>query len=206
MMHLLGAALIGYLLGSIPSGVVVARLWGGYDVLGTGSGHTGGTNVARSTGSMWAGLFAGLLDVLWSVLAVLIARRLFDSPWAPALAGSGAVIGHNWSVYIGWHGGVGLSSLLGLLLAWSPFNGLWLAALFVAVWLGLRRLLKHDARGTLVALPVLPLAALIGLGPSPMVAGLAIGAAAAIARTWLDWHRQYEPGEGLLAQVGIEDA
>ena len=204
MIEVVAAALTGYLLGAIPSGVIVARLWGGHRLLQRGSGHTGGTNVARVTGSIWAGLVAGIFDVIWAALAVLVADRLFVGPWAPAIAGAAAVIGHNWSIYIRGRGGVGLSSILGLLLAWSPVNGLLLAALFVLVWLGLRRVTRHDARATLLALPVLPLAALISLGPSPMVGGLTLGVAAGMVRSFLDWRREYAQGEGFLSQVGVE--
>lgn len=119
------AGLVGYLLGSIPFGLVVGKVRG-VDVRQVGSGRTGGTNVFRAAG-LGAALVTVLGDSLKGLLAVFIARYLVaQSPeaglLAGVLAGLGAVAGHNWSVYIGFHGGAGTSPNLGALLALSPFT------------------------------------------------------------------------------------
>ncbi len=116
-------AVIGYLLGSIPSGQIVGALAGGVDLSRYGSGKTGATNALRTLG--WgaaAAVFAG--DLAKGIVAVLIARALVSNPAhqhiAEVLAGFAAVIGHNWSIYIKLKGGRGVvvSYAVFLLICW----------------------------------------------------------------------------------------
>lgn len=102
---------IGYLLGSIPSGQIVGALAGGVDLSRHGSGKTGATNALRTLG--WGAALAVLLgDLAKGIVAVLLARWLVtsptDQPIAEVLAGFAAVVGHNWSIYIGFKGGRGV--------------------------------------------------------------------------------------------------
>lgn len=116
------AGLIGYTLGAVPTGVLVCRLQG-VDPRFHGSGRTGGTNVWRATGSLPSALATVTGDVVKGMIPVLVARALFPGvPLAQALAGIGAVAGHNWSVYIGFEGGAGTMTNFGALLALSPFT------------------------------------------------------------------------------------
>jgi glycerol-3-phosphate acyltransferase PlsY len=201
------AALLGYALGAVPTGVLATRLFHAPDVRRVGSGHTGGTNVARATGKAWLGALTGVVDAALAAGAVALARALWPaSPWPAAAAGAAAVWGHNWSVYIGLRGGVGLSSIAGMLLALAPLPTL--GALFAAilVWAGARRLLGHDARSTAATMAVAPLLlALFGQPPAGMAAGT-LAALAVIGKALQDWRRTYRPGEDFARQfLGREE-
>ena len=117
------AALIGYLLGSIPVGILVCRLYG-KDPRVVGSGRTGATNVHRTVG-LPGGLATVVGDVLKATLAVYLAGKIVPDPDAITLAQSvaavAAILGHNHSVYIGFRGGAGATPNLGAFLAiFSP--------------------------------------------------------------------------------------
>jgi len=133
--QLIVAAVVGYLLGSIPGGYVMGRLTRGIDVRDFGSGKTGATNALRTL-SLWAVLSVLVIDLGKSAAAVSIARVLFDDAWAQALAGMGAVAGHVWPVWLGFRGGRGVSAAYGSLLAMNPLASLVLlpiALLIIAV-------------------------------------------------------------------------
>ncbi|HYN63412.1 MAG TPA: glycerol-3-phosphate 1-O-acyltransferase PlsY [Candidatus Limnocylindrales bacterium] len=126
----LGAAalvLLAYLIGAIPFGMLAGRLAGGIDLRRHGSQRTGATNALRTLGLRWAAAVF-LLDVGKGVAAVLLARALYvagppGSPeWVLAACGVAAVIGHNWSVFIGFGGGRGVATSAGGLLAISPLT------------------------------------------------------------------------------------
>ena len=111
--------LIGYLAGAIPTGAVVGRV-GGVDLTQVGSRRTGATNVLRTLGPGAAAVvFLG--DLLKGTLAMLLVGAIFDrDPWAVALAGIGAVVGHAYSPFIGFRGGRGVTTGLGGLAVLSP--------------------------------------------------------------------------------------
>lgn len=111
--------LVGYLVGGIPFGLIVGRLAGIRDVREYGSGKTGFTNSLRTLGAKWA-LLVVVGDISKGVVAVLVGRLLFDEPWAAALAGIAAVLGHIYPVYAGFRGGRGVSTAFGAFLAVSP--------------------------------------------------------------------------------------
>ena len=117
-MTVVAAALIGYLLGSVPTGVLVARRRG-VDVRATGSGKTGFTNALRSLGLAPAALVV-TVDIAKGAAAVLIGSAVFDDPWAAALGGVAAVAGHNWPLFAGFRGGRGVATTFGAFLAMSP--------------------------------------------------------------------------------------
>jgi acyl phosphate:glycerol-3-phosphate acyltransferase len=110
--------IVGYLLGSIPMGLLAVRVTTGRDVRNIGSGRIGGTNVMRAAGP-WIALASGLGDVAKGFLAVQLARTFGGAPLVEALAGVAAVLGHNYSIFIGFRGGAGTAPTLG-----SAF-GLW---------------------------------------------------------------------------------
>ena len=113
---------IGYLLGSLPTGLLVGRLRG-VDVREYGSGKTGFTNALRSLGLAPA-LFVFAVDVAKGTVPVLIGRLLFDDPWATALGGLAAVAGHNWPLFAGFRGGRGVATTFGAFLAMAPLPAL----------------------------------------------------------------------------------
>ena len=120
-------------------------------MLQSGSGHTGGLNVYRTTGKLWAGALTALSDVALAALAVSLARTWFGTPWAGSLAGVMAVVGHNWSVYIGLRGGIGLSSIVGSMLVFAPLTTMFAAIVLALIWVLVNRLfLHHGARSSIV--------------------------------------------------------
>lgn len=189
--HILLAALLGYLLGAIPTGVLVSRAAGRNDVRQQGSGHTGGLNVSRSAG-LWAGVLTGVVDLLLSAAAVAGALWLTGNPWAATVAGVMAVVGHNWSVFIRFAGGIGLSSLVGALLGRWPLAALAALALAALLWFTFYKLLGvHRARTTiLVMLLVGPLLWLLGLPLHGILLGVLGGLAVAL-KSLPDWNRKY---------------
>jgi acyl phosphate:glycerol-3-phosphate acyltransferase len=160
---LLAALVVGYLLGSIPFGVLITRLAGAGDVRAIGSGNIGATNVLR-TGRK--GLAAATLmgDALKGTVAVLLAAHV-AGPQAGLAAALGAFLGHLFPVWLGFRGGKGVATFLGCLLAVSP-----LALLaFALVWLGLAFALRYSSAAALAASAVTPLV-LLALGLAPAAA------------------------------------
>ncbi|MDH7485278.1 MAG: glycerol-3-phosphate acyltransferase [Anaerolineae bacterium] len=135
--RLLVAAVLGYLIGAFPTGVVVTRLLKKPDVRFSGSGHIGGLNVYRLAGVV-AGAITALVDMGKGVLAAWLALRLAGTPWALPAAGMAAVAGHCWPVYIGFHGGMGLGTLVGLFFWQQPLLPFVGAALWGLAYLPLR--------------------------------------------------------------------
>ena len=137
-MTLLLAALLGYLLGALPFGLVIGRMTRGIDLREYGSHRTGATNALRTLGLRSAALVL-VLDVAKGVAAVLLARLLFaDDPqveWAAAVAGFAAIVGHNWSVFIGFTGGRGVATSSGALGAMSIWSIVIVAPIvFLVMW------------------------------------------------------------------------
>jgi glycerol-3-phosphate acyltransferase PlsY len=192
--QILIAAVLGYFLGSIPTGVLVCKVLGISDVRQSGSGHTGGLNVTRSAG-FWAGALTAVGDALKGVVAASGAALLSGSPWAAAAAGALAVVGHNWSVFLRFTGGIGLATLFGSVLRFSPLPALKALAILLPAWLILMGPLHvHRARATIaVMLTVGPVLWALGMD-WPGVALGAIGGAVVIVKTLPDWNRQYSPG------------
>lgn len=140
---------LGYALGSIPFGLIFTRIAGLGDVRSIGSGNIGATNVLRTGRKGLA--FATLLgDALKGTMAVLIAAQLGEGP--AIAAGLGAFLGHLFPVWLGFKGGKGVATLIGLLIAFSP------AALlaFAMVWLGLAFAFKYSSLAALAASAVTP--------------------------------------------------
>ena len=123
--YILWAAIVlgGYLLGSIPTGLIVGKLRGGVDIRKHGSGNIGATNVLRTLGwKISAIVLFG--DVMKAAIMVLIGRYLGVPTFIQALAGVLAVAGHCWSPYIAFRGGKGVAAALGAAFAISPIAAL----------------------------------------------------------------------------------
>jgi glycerol-3-phosphate acyltransferase PlsY len=162
----LAALAFGYLLGSIPFGIVLTRLTGAGDLRKIGSGNIGATNVLR-TGNRWLAAATLLGDILKGTVAVLIAARF--GPAAAIVAGLGAFLGHLYPVWLRFRGGKGVATYLGVLLGLA-----WPGALaFAAIWLTVAYFSKYSSLSALIAATLTPFV-LWGLGYSPVAALIAI--------------------------------
>jgi acyl phosphate:glycerol-3-phosphate acyltransferase len=153
-----GLVVLAYLAGSIPMGVLVARVSGGPDPRTVGSGRTGGTNALRALGRKWAFLVV-VGDVLKGALPVLLARSLGAGPVVEVACALAAVAGATWSVFLGFRGGRGVGAGVGTMLVIQPVAVLIAAPVFVGVIL----LTRYVSLGSLA------------------------GSAAMAAFTWLLW-------------------
>ncbi len=148
--YLAAAFAFGYLLGSIPFGLVLTRLAGAGDIRKVGSGNIGATNVLR-TGRKGLALATLLLDGAKGAAALLIAYRLYSEEMALA-AGIGAMIGHVFPVWLGFKGGKGVATALGLLLAaaWP------IGALACLTWLVVAFVFRFSSLAALAAIALAP--------------------------------------------------
>jgi glycerol-3-phosphate acyltransferase PlsY len=152
----------GYLIGAFPSGVIVTRLWGGHDVRQTGSGHSGTTNTYRQAGLL-AAVLVFVVDLTKGLIAVWLGLELTGyQAWTLPVAGAAAVLGHCWSVYVGFRGGMGISTAGGIFL-WVLPGGV---VVFTAIWLAARALLRHFLKGAYRS----PLGVIVGLALGAPVA------------------------------------
>src|SRR5579859_6756659 len=122
MIYLIAA--VSYLVGSIPFGYLVVRTFSGRDVREVGSGRTGGTNAMRAAG-LPAGVLTALLDTLKSAACVWLARLILPADTqviGMVLAGLAAIVGHNYSVFLGFKGGAGGAPTVGAALAIWPWS------------------------------------------------------------------------------------
>ncbi len=146
----------GYLLGSIPMGLLAVRITTGQDVRNIGSGRIGGTNVMRAAGP-WIALVSGLADVAKAFLAVHLARTYGGAPIVEALAGMAAVLGHNYSIFIGFRGGAGTAPTLGSALGLWPGYGITLLAVGATVIV----VARYASLGSILAALLLPILILL---------------------------------------------
>jgi len=130
VMAFLAVVVLAYLAGSIPTGVLLSRRRG-VDPRDVGSGNIGATNVARAAGPA-AGLLTLAGDLLKGLVPVLLARRIGLSNAAVAAVGLSAFLGHLYSCFLGFDGGKGVATALGVLLALAPFGALILVGVFLA--------------------------------------------------------------------------
>jgi len=157
------ALVVGYLLGSIPFGLILTRLSGAGDIRSVGSGNIGATNVLR-TGHKGLAAATLLGDLLKGTAAVL-AMRMLAGPNAGLIAGLGAVLGHVFPVWLRFKGGKGVATFIGVLAAVS-----WPTALaFGAVWLAVAALTRYSS-----------LAGLIATAFTPLLVALLVGGEAAL--------------------------
>ena len=160
---------LGYLLGSIPFGLILTRLGGKGDIRAVGSGNIGATNVLR-TGSKGLAAATLILDALKGTAAVLLAQRFW--PDSVQFAAAGAMIGHLYPVWLKFQGGKGSATLFGVI---APL--MWQGALVYAlVWLGLLLILRIASVASIAAAASAPLsAALVGKDEIfPLMLGFAL--------------------------------
>jgi glycerol-3-phosphate acyltransferase PlsY len=163
----LPAILIGYLLGSIPFGLLLARAAGHGDIRRIGSGNIGATNVLR-TGDKKLAAATLLLDGLKGAVAVIIADRAFGGD-AGLLAGLAAFLGHLFPVWLNFKGGKGVATYIGVVsaLAWQ------VGVVFCLVWFAVALVSRLSSLAALVASVAAPLAAL-AMGNMPVAATAAL--------------------------------
>ena len=154
----------GYLLGSIPFGLVVTRLAGLGDIRKIGSGNIGATNVLR-TGRKDLALLTLLFDVGKAALAAVLMRHFFHSETIGFVAGFSAVLGHNFPVWLNFKGGKGVASTLGMLLVLTPMVGI----LTCLTWLFMALIFHYSSLSALMALMLAPAYAYVFAGKSAVI-------------------------------------
>ncbi|MCL5030548.1 MAG: glycerol-3-phosphate 1-O-acyltransferase PlsY [Bacteroidetes bacterium] len=161
--------ILSYLVGSIPTSIIVTKLAKGIDIRNYGSGNAGGTNVMRVLG--WKhGVLVIILDALKGVLAVVVVARLHygsmpfnnatpfdDFTLVQIIAGISAVIGHIWTVFAGFRGGKGIATALGMLLMITTVDMLIAIGAFIIVV----SISRYVSLGSIVGAIVVPLALVI---------------------------------------------
>ncbi|MBL4721275.1 MAG: glycerol-3-phosphate 1-O-acyltransferase PlsY [Alphaproteobacteria bacterium] len=170
----IGLCLAGYILGSIPFGLVITRLAGLGDIRNIGSGNIGATNVLR-TGNKFLAALTLILDSGKGAAAVLATAAYDPAMTAPVAVAS--VLGHLFPVWLGFHGGKGVATTLGALLALSWPVGV----LCCGTWLLCTALFRYSSLSALVALALSPAYAYF-LSTSPVMIAAAILAALVIFR------------------------
>lgn len=145
-----GVLVLGYVLGSIPFGLLFTRAAGLGDIRSIGSGNIGATNVLR-TGNRWLAAATLICDALKGTAAVLIADRWGTD--AALVAGFGAFLGHIFPVWLGFRGGKGVATFLGILIGIS-----WpIAVVFAAIWLAVAAITRYSSLAALIASLATPL-------------------------------------------------
>lgn len=186
---LVASLAIGYLLGSIPFGLILTRMAGLGDVRKIGSGNIGATNVLR-TGNKKLAAATLFLDAFKATAAALIAQRLFgtEAVHLPGLLGGfAAFIGHLFPIWLGFKGGKGVATYLGVLLAVFPV----MVLVFAFVWLSIAKLSRYSSLSALVATLVIPVVLwLIGQPEAALVTA---------AMTVITWAKHKENIERLIS-------
>jgi len=161
------AVVIGsYLIGSIPSGLIIGKLRR-VDIREYGSGNIGTTNVVRTLGAKF-GAIVLIADVLKGVIAVLLARYIIGTPMGEMAAGFAAVVGHDWSLFLKFKGGRGVATSLGGILPmamWAPLSAVAGVVVFAALLFSTRYVSLGSIAGSLSA--VVAMAVFMGLDRVP---------------------------------------
>ncbi len=183
------SALIGYLIGAIPFGVVTSRLRRGRDPRQSGSRHTGALNTLRSADRI-AFVMTGVGDISKGVAAVGVVRALGFDDAAAVTTSVAAIVGHCWSIYIGFNGGMGVGTFIGLTVYWLPVGLL----VLVPLWFALFAMIRHAPRTSVIAgLSPGPVLALLG-GSTPAIAFGIVGGLLVAVRHLHDWRRVFDNG------------
>ena len=151
VMKLLLTLVIGYLLGSISTGVILSRVFGHKDIRNQGSGNSGTTNMLRVMGKKFALLtFAG--DLLKGIIAVLIGKALLGTQAGEIVGAFGAILGHHVPLYVGFKGGKGIATSFGCLLIVFPLQTLCAFGVFLLL-VATTRYVSAGSLGAAVTLP-----------------------------------------------------
>jgi glycerol-3-phosphate acyltransferase PlsY len=186
---------VAYLLGSVPFGVLVARLHGSVDLRRVGSGNIGATNVLRAVGKGGAALTL-LGDIGKGAVAVMLGRWAGVSPTALALVALAAVTGHLFPVFAGFRGGKGVATTLGVILAAMPTVGV----LLLLIWLAVAAVWRYSSLAALVASAALPLLAWLLDGRPPLLTLSALLFLLVLLRHRENIRRLWQGTEGKIGQ------
>lgn len=169
------AAVIAYLIGSIPTGYLIVKSATGQDIRQVGSGSTGATNVKRVMGKKWFFIVL-LLDALKGAIPVMIANFVpylhSNSGLTAVVAAACVLLGHSKSIYLGFTGGKSVASGVGTILALSPTVGLSIAL----IWAIITYASKYVSLGSIIALALSPILMFIFNQPIAYVVYCVIGA------------------------------
>ncbi len=155
---------IGYLLGSIPTGLWIGIWRGGEDIRASGSGRTGATNTFRALGLRWS-VAVLALDAVKGAAPVLIVMAVWDSPTAEVVGALAAVVGHQFPLYAGFRGGRGAATALGAVLAIMPMGALFALATAIPILLRVRVMSLATLAGATSAAVGISLLAVYGGAP-----------------------------------------
>ncbi len=170
MINMAIVVLLSYIIGSIPTSIILSKWRHGFDIRTKGSGNAGGTNVFRVLG--WkSGLFVTVFDAMKAVIATTIIARLFWDPTLPfynrtpfddftiiqMICGAAAIVGHIWTVFAGFKGGKGIACGAGMLIGIAPTE----FAVSVAVFLAVLYAWKYVSLGSIAAAIAFPLCLLV---------------------------------------------
>ena len=144
--------IVAYLIGSIPFGYLIVRTKSGGDIRQTGSGGTGATNVSRRAGKA-AGVLTLLLDAAKGAAAVLIAQNVSGSDWVKAAVAIAVIVGHIFPVWLGFRGGKGVATGVGVFLVLAPIALLCAGVVFVSIVFFTR----YVSLGSIMAAILIPL-------------------------------------------------
>jgi glycerol-3-phosphate acyltransferase PlsY len=161
--------LFGYLLGSVPTGLLVGWAWG-TDVRRVGSGNIGTANVLRAAGKLPA-IVTMLGDMLKGLVPVVVARLLTENEWVVAAVAVAAVVGHCWPVFLRFKGGKGVATGAGTSIGLAPVVGLVLFASWWAVVL----VSRYTSLGAIAVMVLSPIAFILSGQPLPYVLYTLIG-------------------------------
>ena len=177
------AIVLSYLIGAVPLGLVLVRVSKGVDIRDYGSGKIGASNVLRLLGVPVAVLVFAF-DAGKGIIAILLVKAMGDAVWAEAAAAFAALVGHNWSAFIRFSGGRGVSTGLGALFIMAPLWGLVALGFGLTVVLVFRYISLGSLLGTAAAMVMVLLAALQGDEPWEYFAYVAIAG----ALIWIQHH------------------
>ncbi len=200
----IGIGLLGYILGAIPFGIIVARLAKGVDIRLYGSGMTGSTNVIRTVGGK-AGLITMALDVAKGSLAVLAAWLIMHSHAAQAVSGLAAIAGHNWSVFIRFKGGRGVATYVGGLFGMYWPVGLGAAALILGIGALSRYMSLGSILGIVGSLVATIVLVVLDIQPTAYVIYCGVAAAVILAQHRGNMSRLLKGTERKLGRSGIQE-
>jgi acyl phosphate:glycerol-3-phosphate acyltransferase len=170
MINMVIVVLLSYIVGSIPTSIILSKWRHGFDIRSKGSGNAGGTNVFRVLG--WkSGMFVIVVDALKGVIATTIIARLFWDPTLPfynhtpfddftiiqMICGGAAVIGHVWTMFAGFKGGKGIATGSGMLIGIAPTE----FAVSIAVFLIFLYAFKYVSLGSIMAAASFPLSLIV---------------------------------------------
>jgi glycerol-3-phosphate acyltransferase PlsY len=169
--------IVGYLIGSVPFALLLARRWGASDLRRIGSGNLGATNVLRTSG-IRAGVLVAVLDVAKGAASVVLAERLGGGTVAPAAAGLAAIVGHIYPVWLRFRGGKGVATACGVFSVLAPLALPPVLIIFAAtVWAT-----KYVSLGSVLASLALPPIAYALGGGMPVLAAASVAATLVVFR------------------------